>query len=162
MTVQFASPQDLPIIAALAHSIWPDAYKEILSKEQLTYMLNKFYSKESLEKQLNDLQHQFIIAYENEEPIGFASFSNVEPKRYRLHKLYISTSLQHKGIGKEILITIFKAIASTEPVVMELNVNRQNTAIAFYKKMGFTIVKEEDIDIGNGYFMNDYVMEVVI
>jgi ribosomal protein S18 acetylase RimI-like enzyme len=125
-------------------------------------MLNKFYSKESLEKQLHDLQHQFIIAYENQEPIGFASYSFVEPKRYRLHKLYVSTSLQQKGVGKEILTTIFKAIASSEPVVMELNVNRHNTSIAFYKKMGFTIVKEEDIDIGNGYFMNDYVMEAVV
>ena len=31
-------------------------------------------------------------------------------------------------------------------------------AINFYKKNGFQIIREEDVDIGNGYYMNDYVM----
>jgi ribosomal protein S18 acetylase RimI-like enzyme len=43
---------------------------------------------------------------------------------------------------------------------LELNVNRQNTAIGFYKKLGFKIIAEEDIPIGNGFFMNDYVMQI--
>jgi ribosomal protein S18 acetylase RimI-like enzyme len=39
-----------------------------------------------------------------------------------------------------------------------LNVNRNNKALGFYQKFGFVILREEDIDIGNGYFMNDYIM----
>lgn len=46
--------------------------------------------------------------------------------------------------------------------VLELNVNRQNKARIFYEKFGFVIVEEKDIPIGNGYFMNDYVMQKVI
>jgi len=41
-------------------------------------------------------------------------------------------------------------------------VNRQNNAKNFYEKLGFVVIKEEDIDIGNGYFMNDYVMEMML
>ena len=32
-------------------------------------------------------------------------------------------------------------------------------SIRFYEKLGFSVVGEEDIDIGQGYFMNDFVME---
>jgi ribosomal protein S18 acetylase RimI-like enzyme len=41
-----------------------------------------------------------------------------------------------------------------------VNVNRHNKALHFYEKYGFKIIREEDIDIGEGYFMNDYVMEL--
>lgn len=160
MTVQFATKQDLPIIASLAHAIWPDAYKTILSKEQLAYMLDKFYSLPSLAKQLNELHHNFIIGYLNESPVGFASYSCSSPNQYKLHKLYIKTSQQEKGIGKSLLTFIFSKIKTSEPITLQLNVNRHNRAIEFYKKIGFNIVAEEDIDIGNGYFMNDYVMEI--
>ena len=44
--------------------------------------------------------------------------------------------------------------------MLELNVNRLNSAINFYKKLGFEIIQEEDIDIGNGFFMNDYVLSL--
>ncbi len=42
---------------------------------------------------------------------------------------------------------------------LQLNVNRSNKARFFYEKLGFNVVREEDIDIGNNYFMNDFVME---
>ena len=48
-----------------------------------------------------------------------------------------------------------KIIGGTE---LELNVNKYNSAIAFYKKKNFRIIKEELIDIGEGYVMDDYVM----
>ena len=41
-----------------------------------------------------------------------------------------------------------------------LNVLSSNErANKFYEKFGFNIEKEEDIDIGNNYYMNDYVMQ---
>jgi ribosomal protein S18 acetylase RimI-like enzyme len=42
---------------------------------------------------------------------------------------------------------------------LQLQVNRFNKAKEFYEKLGFTVIKTADFDIGNGYFMNDYVME---
>ena len=39
-----------------------------------------------------------------------------------------------------------------------LQVNRNNAAVGFYKKMGFIIDREEDVEIGNGFYMNDYFM----
>jgi ribosomal protein S18 acetylase RimI-like enzyme len=146
----------------LAEEIWPVAYSEILSKEQLRYMLDRFYSIESLRLQHKENKHRFIIAYnEDQTACGFASFSslsNVE-NRFKLHKLYVLPDLQGKGLGRMLIQEIEDEIKSEIQVSLELNVNRFNSAIAFYQKNGFEILREEDIDIGNGYYMIDYVME---
>lgn len=65
---------------------------------------------------------------------------------------------QGKGLGK-ILIeeTESQAIKKRNSKLL-LNVNRQNKARLFYEKLGFKIAYSEDIEIGNGYLMNDYVM----
>lgn len=42
---------------------------------------------------------------------------------------------------------------------LQLQVNRRNNAKYFYEKNGFSVIKEFDFDIGNGYVMDDYVME---
>ena len=45
---------------------------------------------------------------------------------------------------------------------MELNVNRNNPAVAFYEKMGMHKASQGDFHIGNGYYMNDYIMAMEI
>ena len=47
-------------------------------------------------------------------------------------------------------------------IALTLNVNRFNKAIDFYLKNGFKIIKEENIEIGNGFLMEDYVMEKIL
>ncbi|WP_298391912.1 GNAT family N-acetyltransferase, partial [Hydrotalea sp.] len=63
-------------------------------------------------------------------------------------------------MGKLLLQTVIDQAKGAGATSLILNVNRSNKAIAFYSKMGFQIVKEEDNDIGNGYFMNDFVMQL--
>ena len=97
-------------------------------------------------------------------PVGFASYSlKINTKDiFRLHKIYILQSQQGKGVGKFLLDKIIADITPSGAKFIELNVNRNNTALHFYKKLGFKIIAEEDIDIDNGYFMNDYVMRKIV
>lgn len=149
----------IPVIRQLAMEIWPEAYGDILSPRQLEYMLDMMYSPSSLETQMNK-GHQFIIAWQGERAVAFASYSATgTTNHYRLHKIYISTALQGKGIGQQLLVYICNEITAKGALSIELNVNRNNKAIQFYKKMGFDITREEDNDIGEGFFMNDYVMQ---
>jgi ribosomal protein S18 acetylase RimI-like enzyme len=39
-------------------------------------------------------------------------------------------------------------------------VNKANTAQYFYKKLGFVVQKEAVFEIGNGFVMDDYIMEL--
>ncbi len=159
--VKPAKAEDLVVIHQLAHEIWPSAYLEILGQEQLDYMLDKIYSIPSLQQQATVLHHHFIILFENGVPAGFASYSPHEDNFvYHLNKIYVLPSYQGKSLGKELLKYVVTQVKKTGATSLQLNVNRYNKALHFYEKQGFKIIREEDIDIGSGYFMNDYVMEL--
>lgn len=160
LIIRKADINDIPVINALARSIWPKAYQHILSASQIEYMLHLFYHPDALKEQMKT--HHFIIA-ELGEPIGFASYAASEqPGVYKLHKLYIKTDIQWKGLGKMLVNYILQQLKIIGASALDLNVNRHNKARLFYEKLGFLVIRNEDIDIGNGYQMNDYVMRLDI
>ncbi len=161
LSIRLGDLDDINTIGFLAQQIWPATYQDILSPEQLEYMMNLFYSPGSLRKQMVEDKHLFLIVEMEEEAIGFASWSLTgEENVFKLHKIYVLPGKQGKGLGRALLQFIFEQIRPDGARTLRLNVNRHNKARQFYEKMGFTVVKEEDVAIGNGYFMNDYVMEI--
>ena len=164
MKITKIDSNQLHIIKDLSHAIWPSAYGEILSKEQLKYMLEKFYAIEALEQQWKEAKHIFcIISNDQHKPLGFVSYElNSKPEKTKIHKIYILPETQGTGLGKELFYYVKgKALENNQKAIF-LNVNKYNKAKFFYEKLGFTILKEEVIDIGNNYVMDDYVMEVGI
>ncbi|MFT3823072.1 MAG: GNAT family N-acetyltransferase [Chitinophagaceae bacterium] len=160
LVIRFAEPEDMNTVGYLAQQIWPETYGNILSQEQLSYMLSLFYSPASLHQQVSKEKHTFLIAELDEEPIAFASFSpDKTPGKYKLHKIYVHGKTQGKGIGKALIDFIVEHLSEYNAEALILNVNRHNKAKTFYERLGFVVTGEEDINIGNGYFMNDYVME---
>ena len=159
LEIRMADSDDINIIGWLAQQIWPVAYKNIITSAQLEYMLRLIYSPEALKQQM-EMHHQFLIAELAEEPVGYASYSAItNDGAFKLHKLYVLPELHGKGLGKALLDFITGEIVNLGGTTLLLNMNRQNNAKKFYERNGFTIIGEEDIDIGNNYFMNDYVME---
>ena len=150
----------LPIIKDLAYTIWPIAYGEILSKEQLNYMLDNFYSVDNLSNQMDSGQ-VFELLLEDKNVIGYLGyeFNCKETGLLKIHKIYLLPEMQGKGFGKFMIDEVFKIAKSNNQKCVFLNVNKYNKAKFFYEKLGFVISKEEVIDIGNDYVMDDYVME---
>ena len=157
LNISIASQIDLQTVKDLAYKIWPEAYGEILSAEQISYMLDKIYDLRVLEQQLSD-GYLFALATDQERAIGFASWSRLDVKKFKLHKIYLLPSEQGHGYGRQLLRFVIHEITEPEGKSLILNVNRQNPAKHFYEKEGFTVIDEQDIDIGGGYFMNDYIM----
>ncbi len=159
VAVKKVGPEAIPVIQNLANIIWPLTYSELITPQQVDYMMELIYSKPSLQKQI-EKGHQFIVAFDAAKPVAFASYSARQNNAsiYKLHKIYILPNQQGKGIGKQLISYITKDIAPIK--TLQLNVNRHNKALRFYQKMGFKIIAEEDIDIGDGFYMNDYVMEL--
>ena len=121
-------------------------------------MLEKMYSPASLQNQM-DAGSQFIIVYEEDEPVGFAAYFEKAPSVFKLDKIYVLLSQQGKGTGRFMIGYIVDEIKQRGATALQLQVNRNNKAKDFYENLGFVIIDEKDFDIGNGYFMNDYVME---
>lgn len=144
----------------LARLTWPDTFKDILSEEQITYMLDWMYNVETLQEQISK-GHLFFIIQENNQDLGFIGLepNHPESRDLRIHKIYILPITQGKGLGQALLNFATNVIAPKYNCQrLHLNVNKYNGAVTFYQKYGFTIEKEEDIDIGNGFWMNDFVM----
>lgn len=148
-------------VEKLAQLTWPSTFKNILSQEQIEYMLAWMYNLETLEKQLN-AGHQFYILKENNIDLGFIGIelNYQNTRKLRIHKIYVLPTAQGKGVGKRLIDHILEHVATiNNQTHLHLNVNKYNAAVNFYKHIGFKTTKEEDIDIGNGFFMNDFVME---
>ncbi|MEP6804472.1 MAG: GNAT family N-acetyltransferase [Flavobacterium sp.] len=161
ITISAATINDIKLIQEIAHTTWPITYGEILSKEQLDYMLDLIYSDEALTNQYNKKEQLFYLISEDEVTLGFIGIEhNYKGESVtRIHKIYLLPQTQGKGIGKNVIDEIEKFALKNNSKALSLNVNRFNAALGFYKKIGFEVVDEVDVEIGNGYLMEDYVME---
>lgn len=160
MNIIEATKDHIFIIKSLSDRIWPHTFQEILSKEQIAYMMEMMYSQDSLEKQMEN-GHHYLLAEEDGEYLGYVSYElNYNNSDItKVHKIYILPSLQGKGIGHSFIDTAAKIAKDNDNTELSLNVNRDNAkAINFYERMGFKIIKSEDNDIGCSYLMTDYVM----
>lgn len=164
ISIQRNSDSNFTSIRAIAKEVWPVAYGAILSKEQLDYMMEMMYSLSSLQKQANENANHFIIASENEIPVGFASFefNYNHTLKTKIHKIYVLSNQQGKGTGRLLIDYILNNARQNNQEALLLNVNKNNKAQNFYKKLGFNTTSEEVIEIGGGYVMDDYVMEFLI
>jgi GNAT superfamily N-acetyltransferase len=172
---------DRDFIRSVSERTWPSTYGHIISQEQIDFMLEWMYSDDSLATQMNTgclfyiasiKDSNFDNVYNSEwEDIGFCSVSpedgennsteKVEgSKAHKLNKLYVLPAAQGTGAGKALLnksIEVAKAAGSSS---LFLQVNKLNTAYSFYLKHGFIKEAEFKFDIGNGFFMDDYVMRL--
>ncbi len=162
LSIRNAGIENIPLIRKLTLAIWPQTYSSILSNEQIDYMLDWMYSPASLQKQMDEEGCFFILAYDEEKAVGFASYNQSAPQIWKLNKIYILPSQQGKGAGNFIMSHIISEIKKTGAKTLQLQVNRHNNAKQFYEKLGFKIIDTADFDIGNGYFMNDYIMELTL
>jgi GNAT superfamily N-acetyltransferase len=177
LTIRPATLSDRALIRSISERTWPSTYGHIISQEQIDFMLDWMYSDTSLEQQMNTGCEFYIasIKKENEQwdAIGFCSVSPEEEeeenmntnkvegaKAHKLNKLYVLPSAQGTGAGKALLhraIEVAKAAGSSS---IFLQVNKHNKAYSFYLKQGFIKETEFKFDIGNGFFMDDYVMRL--
>jgi len=158
MTFRRATEQDIALISKMAEEIWWPAYRNIISDEQISFMLKDMYSLESLEEQMIS-GIEFVIAEEENIAAGFAGYSLTEPETqvFKLHKLYILPSKQGTGAGKNLINHISELAKNKGGKILELNVNRANPAHNFYSKIGFDIYQIIDIHYHH-FILNDYVM----
>ena len=154
-----AASQDIPIIRHLAQQTFYATYLSLLPKEKVDYLFDLMYSISSLAEQMKKDQ-RFILAKDETGCQGYASYE-INCKNLpvtKIHKIYILPSAQGKGVGKKLMDSITEVALQNKNQTLSLNVFRKNPALQFYQKIGFKITGEEDIDVGNGFEMNDFVM----
>jgi ribosomal protein S18 acetylase RimI-like enzyme len=152
-----AGASDLPRIEALARQIWPIVYPEIISMEQIHYMLDRMYSQQALQADL-ERGAEFHFAQVGGKEVGFLG-TEVVGGRLLLHKLYVLPEYRGSGLGGRLLDWVMSYAQEKRCTTVQLRVNKHNSrAIRAYLRQGFVFEKDDLAEIGGGFVMDDYVM----
>lgn len=160
-----ATEKDIPLIQELARRSWENAYAKILSGEQMEYMLGTMYSHDEISAHLqNPEYHYYLILDENNDSFeGFIGYEHgYEEGTTKLHRIYLVPESKGKGFGKNALKFLKQEVQERGDRRIILNVNKFNSAKNFYESQGYRIYDEGVFDIGNNFFMDDYLMEFLI
>lgn len=158
--IRKATTADIPLIHNLAAIAFPHTYRDILSDAQIAYMMEWMYSHKNLRCQMEEEGHVYYLASLDGIPCGYVSVQQEDNDLFHLQKIYVLPDFQGHRIGKALFRQAISHIRQIHPAPcrMELNVNRQNPAYDFYMHMGMKPLRQGDFDIGNGYYMQDYIL----
>ena len=161
--VELKDPASLEIVRRIADDVWPKTFREILSPEQIVYMMKMMYAPEVMEKELAAGVH-FRAAFVDGTAAGYTSWAPYTiPGTAKLHKVYLLQTFQGRGIGSAMLADASEQARKAGFTRLRLNVNKHNErARRAYFRNGFVDVESVKIDIGHGFFMDDFVMEKLL
>ncbi|GAA4071411.1 GNAT family N-acetyltransferase [Amphibacillus indicireducens] len=149
-------------LSNLATTILKEHYDPIIGARQNDYMIKKFQSVDALTKQFEQNYHYYFVCDEVDEKVGFVGYYPRENDLY-LSKFYLKKNHRGKGIAKEMFEFIKNQAKQLDYSTIVLNVNKNNAvAIRAYEKLGMIKIDQEKIDIGNSYYMDDYVYQYLI
>lgn len=153
--------EDIPTAQKLAREIWEEHYTKILSQEQIDYMLDLFYSTEKIQSEIEEgISWEMLM--DDKKPIGYL-VCKIESEKLYISKIYLKEETRGKGLGKFLLNHAVELAKQNGKKSIYLNVNKYNTdSIEFYERMGFVKIDEGVFDIGNGYVMDDFILELTI
>jgi len=161
MTIrELESGHDIMEVNRLAGLIWHEAYRGILAREQIAYMIERFQSVRAVTEQLAlDGYRYFLLEQPEGESVGYCGVQ-LRGGRLFLSKIYLLPEARGQGLFRQVLDRLLGLCRETGAQTIWLTVNRFNErAIRAYRRAGFREVRTQVTDIGGGYVMDDYVME---
>ncbi len=148
-------------VAFLAHKIWNQHYVPIIGQQQVDYMLDKFQDEEAIKHQIENGHEYFMIEHQKKTCGYLALVPNNDDKKMMISKIYIDSDFRNLNLGSQLMEFSIKEARNRNFYLIWLTVNINNSkSIKWYQKRGFTIKENIKIDIGNGFVMDDYLMEL--
>ena len=158
--IKATTDNDIQKIADLANIIWHEHFPPIIGDAQVDYMVEKFQSYPAISNAVKTEGYIYYMAYYEDNFCGYIAI-HPEVEKVFLSKIYIEKSYRGRKISKAMLNQVIADYPNAK--ALWLTVNRFNeNSIAAYKKMGFEVIREQAADIGNGFVMDDYVMEKIL
>lgn len=161
MSIAFVSvttAEQVTELCARAREIWEEHFTPIIGESQVEYMLLKFQSVPAVTAQL-ERGYRYFLFKEEGETVGYTGIEGQEGKLF-LSKLYIRRESRGKKYASRAVQFLCGLCREEGLSSIWLTVNRHNDrTIAIYKKLGFAVTREQVTDIGNGFVMDDYIME---
>jgi diamine N-acetyltransferase len=160
VTLEPLTEPDIHVIAPLAARIWRLHYTPIVGAEQVEYMLQRRYGAEDLNASINATDRWFEVLRVSDKICGFLRCTQKSDVEMKLEELYLLDSQRGQGFGKRMLERAETIARDQGCQRLTLTVNKHNApSIAVYLHQGFVNARSVVFDIGNGFVMDDFVME---
>ncbi len=157
--ITIKTDEEIKQLAVIASEIWHEYWPFVLSEQQIDYMVDKFQSEKALKKQIEEERYTYCILEDNNNIIGYFGICPKEDYLF-LSKLYIRKDFRGLGCGRQALSKIIQTAQQYNKLSIRLTVNKNNiNTIKAYEKWGFKTIDSDVTDIGNGFVMDDYIME---
>jgi len=161
------SSDDIREVAMLAHEIWNQHFVSIIGQQQVDYMLNEFQSPSAIISQISTGFEYYLVFTEREDQLEKAGYLGLLPDeeegRLMISKIYIKAQHRGAGLGNYSVDFVKNLCAERQLKTIWLTVNRfNNDTLDWYKRKGFVIVDEVKKDIGGGFVMDDFIMELTV
>lgn len=151
--------QEIAQTARMADVIWHEYFTPLIGAEQVAYMLDKFQSAAAITRQISSEGMRYFRILREGEMAGYTGIRE-EPDALFLSKLYIEKGRRGQGLARQTLDFLAEYARKRQLSRIWLTVNRHNApTIAAYQALGFGILREQVADIGQGFVMDDYIME---
>ncbi len=163
-TLRDLTDDDFTTLRVLGETIWRQHYSAIISMAQIDYMLAGRYTPVKLQAYIGAQDRWLKLLVVDGEVVGYCSYTNTEnPIELKLEQLYLSAEFKGQGLGGLMMRHVQAHAQSQGKSLLMLTVNKHNIdSIAIYRKSGFTVREEKVFDIGNGYVMDDFVMQKIL
>ena len=155
-------PEHIAELANYAESIFREYFSEFHPADKVDYLVRHLLSIDTLIRCIADEGYEYYFADDEGGHVGFIGFKCYEDHLF-LSKLYLEKAARGMGYGRqEFEFVRSRALEEGLPKIT-LTVARDNDASwQKYLHMGFEIVDEVDSDVGEGFQMNDYIMECAV
>lgn len=159
MITQVKTKEEIAALADLAFGIWHEYFIRIISREQIDYMIDKFQSVPAMTDQIQHQGYEYYFIHVDGAHVGYIGVKQEERKLF-LSKFYMAKEHRGQGYASRVIEFLTALCKDRGLSAIWLTVNRHNdSTIAVYEKKGFKTVRTQVADIGNGFVMDDYVME---
>lgn len=149
-------------IATLANSIWHEHFTPIIGIDQVEYMVEKFQSFPALKKQI-DSGYEYYQIYDGTEFCGYCGIHQEEDGRLFLSKLYLKKEARGRHLATQAFDFLKNLCRERNLSAIWLTCNKHNNGtLSVYRHFGFETIDTQEADIGNGFIMDDYIMEYQI
>ncbi len=160
MFVAALNDSDISRLEVLAGEIWREHYTPIIGAEQVEYMLTNFHSPEAIKRDIDQPEWHYYFIHHQNDAVGYIGYK-LQADALFLSKLYLHSKARGLGLGRKAMEFVLEKAKAARLDKVSLTVNKYNHgSIHAYEKMGFEKVEEIVVDIGGGYVMDDYRMEL--
>ncbi|MDN0069677.1 GNAT family N-acetyltransferase [Collinsella ihumii] len=157
------TPEQTRALAELAGTIWREYWPAFLGHAQTEYMIEQFQSLSAITRDMAEhaYEYWFVRAADDCRIVGYTG-GHVEPEtnRFFVSKIYLLAPERGKHFASAV-ISFYEDLCHERGLdAMYLTVNKGNElGIRAYTAKGFSTIDAVETDIGEGYIMDDYIME---